>query len=91
MTEVHAKTRTAKPFGRAFYLANGMEIFERLAWYGFFSLSSLYLTSPRSQGGLGFSDQERGFLQGMIPFLLYLLPVLTGALGAQAVHCALQA
>lgn len=80
MTEVHAKTRTAKPFGRAFYLANGMEIFERLAWYGFFSLSSLYLTSPRSQGGLGFSDQERGFLQGMIPFLLYLLPVLTGAL-----------
>ncbi|WP_430455872.1 MFS transporter [Rheinheimera sp.] len=80
MTSVHAKTRTAKPFGRAFYLANGMEIFERLAWYGFFSLSSLYLTSPRSQGGLGFSDQERGFLQGMIPFLLYLLPVLTGAL-----------
>lgn len=73
-------TPKRQPFGRAFYLANGMEIFERLAWYGFFSLSSLYLTSPRSQGGLGFSDQERGFLQGMIPFLLYLLPVLTGAL-----------
>lgn len=69
-----------QPFGRAFYLANGMEIFERLAWYGFFSLSSLYLTSPVSQGGLGFSDQDRGYIQGMIPFLLYLLPVLTGAL-----------
>ncbi len=69
-----------QPFGRAFYLANGMEIFERLAWYGFFSLSSLYLTSPISQGGLGFSDQDRGYIQGMIPFLLYLLPVLTGAL-----------
>ncbi|MDZ7868410.1 MAG: MFS transporter [Rheinheimera sp.] len=80
MTSVHTKARAARPFGRAFYLANGMEIFERLAWYGFFSLSSLYLTSPQSQGGLGFSDQERGFLQGMIPFLLYLLPVLTGAL-----------
>jgi len=80
MTSTHTKAVTARPFGRAFYLANGMEIFERLAWYGFFSLSSLYLTSPRSQGGLGFSDQERGFLQGMIPFLLYLLPVLTGAL-----------
>lgn len=57
-----------------------MEIFERLAWYGFFTLSSLYMTSPRSQGGLGLNDQERGFLQGMIPFLLYLLPVITGAL-----------
>ncbi len=73
-------TAQRQPFGRAFYLANGMEIFERLAWYGFFSLSSLYLTSPISQGGLGFSDQDRGYIQGMIPFLLYLLPVLTGAL-----------
>lgn len=67
-------------FHRNFYVANTMEIFERLAWYGFFTLSSLYMTSPRAQGGLGFSDQERGFLQGMIPFILYLLPVLTGAL-----------
>lgn len=68
------------PFHRAFYVANTMEIFERLAWYGFFTLSSLYITSPVAQGGLGFSDQERGYLQGMIPFLLYLLPVITGAL-----------
>lgn len=67
-------------FHRNFYIANTMEIFERLAWFGFFTLSSLYMTSPRAQGGLGFSDQERGFLQGMIPFILYLLPVLTGAL-----------
>jgi len=68
------------PFPRAFYVANTMEIFERLAWYGFFTLSSLYITSPTAQGGLGFTDKERGFLQGMIPFLLYLLPVITGAL-----------
>lgn len=67
-------------FPPAFYLANGMEIFERLAWYGFFTLSSLYLTSPLSQGGLAFTEQQRGFVQGMIPFLLYLLPVLTGAM-----------
>jgi len=68
------------PFHKNFYVANSMEIFERLAWYGFFTLSSLYMTSPVSQGGLGLNDQERGFLQGMIPFLLYLLPVITGAL-----------
>ena len=68
------------PFMGAFYVANTMEIFERLAWYGFFTLSSLYMTSPTAAGGLGFTDQQRGFLQGMIPFLLYLLPVITGAL-----------
>lgn len=67
-------------FPRAFYLANTLEIFERLAWYGFFTLSSLYMTSPREQGGMAFSDAERGFLQGLIPFLLYLFPVITGAL-----------
>lgn len=73
-------TSSRSPFHANFYVANTMEIFERLAWYGFFTLSSLYMTSPVSQGGLGLNDQERGFLQGMIPFLLYLLPVITGAL-----------
>jgi len=37
-------------------------------------------TSP-SAGGLGFSDTERGILQGIIPFLVYVLPVITGAMG----------
>ncbi|MCH8617986.1 MFS transporter [Undibacterium sp. TS12] len=77
---ISTSTPGRSPFHRNFYVANSMEIFERLAWYGFFTLSSLYMTSPRSQGGLGLNDQERGFLQGMIPFLLYLLPVITGAL-----------
>ncbi|MBN8431662.1 MFS transporter [Microbulbifer salipaludis] len=68
-------------FPSGFYVANVMEIFERLAWYGFFTLSSLYMTNSVSQGGLGLSDAERGTIQGVIPFLLYLLPVFTGALG----------
>ena len=70
-----------KTFSRSFYLANAMEIFERLAWYGFFTLSSLYMSAATTDGGLGFSDGQRGFVQGAIPFLLYLLPVFTGALG----------
>jgi len=67
-------------FPRTFYVANIMEIFERMAWYGFFAVSSLYLTSPISEGGLGFTSVQRGILQGIIPFLLYLFPVITGAL-----------
>jgi len=68
------------PFPRSFYVANVMEIFERMAWYGFFAVSSLYMTSPIAQGGLGFTSEQRGILQGIIPFLLYLFPVITGAL-----------
>lgn len=68
-----------RQFSRAFYLANLMEIFERLAWYGFFTVSSLYMTGAVERGGLGFSNAQRGVLQGIIPFFVYVLPVLTGA------------
>ena len=71
--------QTWRSFGLGFYLANTMEIFERLAWYGFFAVSSVYMTTPVEQGGVGFSDSERGAVQGIIPFFLYLLPVITGA------------
>ncbi len=68
------------PYPAAFWIANTMEIFERMAWYGFFSVSSLYITGATSEGGLGFTSEQRGTLQGVITFILYLLPVLTGAL-----------
>ena len=32
-------------FSRTFYIANLLEIFERIAWYGFFTVSSLYMSS----------------------------------------------
>lgn len=63
-----------------FWVANTMEIFERMAWYGFFAVSSLYITGSVATGGLGFTSEQRGAIQAIIPFLLYLMPVLTGAL-----------
>ena len=73
-------TQTIKSFPSAFWVANTMEIFERMAWYGFFAVSSLYITGPVETGGLGFTSEERGQLQAIVPFFLYLLPVITGAL-----------
>jgi dipeptide/tripeptide permease len=67
-------------FPQTFWAANTMEIFERMAWYGFFAVSSLYITGKVSEGGLGFSDEDRGVLQGVVTFFLYLFPVVTGAL-----------
>lgn len=69
-----------KEYPRTFWVANTIEIFERMAWYGFFTLSSLYITGPVSEGCLGFTSEQRGVLQGVVTFILYLLPVLTGAL-----------
>lgn len=66
---------------QSFWVANTMEIFERLAWYGFFAVSTLYITGSRAEGALGFTSEQRGMLQGIVPFILYLLPVVFGALG----------
>ena len=69
-----------KSYPAAFWVANTMEIFERMAWYGFFAVSSLYITGPVETGGLGFSSVQRGQIQAIVPFFLYIFPVITGAL-----------
>ena len=69
-----------KEFPQTFWAANTLEIFERMAWYGFFAVSSLYITGTIDSGGLGFTDEDRGVLQGVVTFFLYLFPVVTGAL-----------
>jgi len=51
-----------------------------MAWYGFFAVSSLYITGAIREGGLGFTDEDRGVIQGVGTFFLYLFPVVTGAL-----------
>ncbi len=71
---------TLRSLPATFWIANSMEIFERTAWYSFFTLSTLYITGPVSEGGLGFSSEQRGFLQGVVTFFLYLFPIVTGAL-----------
>jgi dipeptide/tripeptide permease len=80
MTMEDTKKISLKEFPQTFWAVNTMEIFERMAWYGFFAVSSLYMTGAVSEGGLGFSDQDRGVLQGVVTFFLYLFPVVTGAL-----------
>ncbi|MFH1844857.1 MAG: MFS transporter [bacterium] len=67
-------------FPGAFWAANCMEIFERMGWYGFYAVSSLYLTGETIDGGLGLSSEDRGVIQGLATFFLYLFPALFGAL-----------
>ncbi len=69
-----------KTFPNAFWIANVMEIFERMGWYGFYAVSSLYLSGAIVDGGLGFSSDDRGVIQGLATFFLYLFPAVFGAL-----------
>ena len=69
-----------RQFPRSFWTANAMEIFERMGWYGFYAVSTLYLTNAVADGGLGFTSQDRGVIQGLATFFLYLFPAVFGAL-----------
>jgi len=62
-------------FHRSFWIANGMELFERLAYYGQQIVFMVYL-----RNNLGFSESEAGQLSGMFGGLIYLLPILAGTL-----------
>ncbi|TQV89732.1 MFS transporter [Aliikangiella coralliicola] len=65
------------PFPKAFYVANTMEIFERLSWYGIYTFLAVYLTSSK---GLGLEPQQQSLIMGIGTFLVYIVPVFAGAL-----------
>ena len=69
-----------KKFPRTFWIVNTMELFERWAYYGMFVVLSIYLTDPVSEGGLGFTNSQRGIMQAIVTGIIYLLPVLGGAI-----------
>ncbi len=73
-------TKSINTFPRTFWIANSMELFERWAYYGMFTVLSVYLTDPVSKGGLGFSQEQRGVMQAVVTAVLYLLPILGGAI-----------
>jgi len=57
-----------------------MELFERWAWYGMFILLALYFTGSIDEGGLGFTQTQKGLLMGTVVGILYVLPTITGAI-----------
>lgn len=61
-------------FSKAFWVANSVELLERLAYYAVFIVITLYLSNI-----LGFTDGEAGIIAGSFSAFLYLLPTFMGA------------
>jgi len=57
-----------------------MEFFERGSYYGVMSVLSVYLILNVNEGGLGFTKESVGVIKSTITPLLYLLPILSGAI-----------
>ncbi len=70
-----AKAPSAERFPRTFYYANAIELFERMAHYGFYIGLALYLSSI-----VKMSDVEVGLTLGTFRFIGSLAPIPCGAL-----------
>ena len=63
-----------------FWIVGAMEMVERLAYYGVKAVAALYATAPVSDGGLGVTAGEFGFLLMLWALVQSILPVFTGGL-----------
>ncbi len=62
-------------FATPFWVANGTELFERLAYYGLSAVLAIYLHER-----LRFTEEQTGSLQGIFGFVVWFLPIFGGAL-----------
>lgn len=75
-----SKLQVFKKYPRIFWISNLIELFERYAWYGFYMGFGLFLVGSKETGAMGFSPVEKGTIIGTGSMLLYLLPIITGAI-----------
>jgi dipeptide/tripeptide permease len=69
-----------KKFSKNFWTAITFEFFERGSYYAVMSIMSVYFVLSKGEGGLGFSKESVGVIKSSIVPLLYLLPILAGAI-----------
>lgn len=69
-----------RSFPKNFWTVIVMEFFERGSYYGVMSVLSVYLVMSVDEGGLGFTKESVGVIKSTITPLLYLLPILSGAI-----------
>ena len=63
-----------------FWVVGGMEMIERLAYYGVKAVATLYAKDPVSAGGLGINLSDFGTILMVWALIQSLLPVFTGGL-----------
>jgi len=77
MTETNPDKKAAiSSFSKNYWIVILMEFFERGSYYGMMSILSVYMTDQ-----LEFSKESVGVIKSTIQPLLYILPILSGAIG----------
>ncbi len=63
-----------------FWVVGGMEMVERLAYYGVKAVAALYAVDPVSKGGLGITMSDFGTIMMVWALIQSIVPVFTGGL-----------
>lgn len=63
-----------------FWIVGGMELVERIAYYGVKASAGLYAKAPLSEGGLGISLSDYGIIIGIWALMQTFVPVFTGGI-----------
>ncbi|BDY06272.1 MFS transporter [Ferrimonas sp. YFM] len=66
--------------GYIFWLVGGMEIIERLAYYGVKATAGIYASDPASKGGLGITMTDYGIIMFVFALTQTTVPIVTGGL-----------
>ncbi len=75
MEQIGILQKLKSGFQPSFWIANGMELFERLAYYGQATILSVFLRDH-----LKFDEVQAGQLSSIFGGLIYFLPIFAGAL-----------
>jgi POT family proton-dependent oligopeptide transporter len=67
-----------KGFGRPFWVANVMEMIERLAYYGVRMVVPIYIASSEDPGGLHFTNVQKGTIFTIWAIIQAFIPMLSG-------------
>lgn len=76
MNEMEKKKR--KTFGRTFWCLNGIEMWERLAYFGMRSVVPVYIMQADNPGGLHFTAADKGIIYLFWFLFQSVLPMFTG-------------
>jgi MFS family permease len=69
---------TVKTFPRSFWMGCGIEMWERLAYYGVRSVVPLYIAQADDAGGLHFSQAQKGSIFAAWALVQSLVPMVSG-------------
>ena len=69
-----------KKFSPTFWVASFLQLMERWAFYGIFTLLGLYLVASTDEGGLGFNHIQKATIMANVSAILYLLPPIFGVI-----------